>query len=52
MASHPRGRITDATATALVRDGWAVWGPAAGLKKPLLLTDAGRSHLPPPTAPP
>ncbi|MFF5257099.1 hypothetical protein ACFY4K_34445 [Streptomyces leeuwenhoekii] len=43
----PRGRITDATATALVRDGWAVWGPEAGLKKPLLLTDAGRSHLPP-----
>lgn len=40
------GRITPATATALVRNGWAAWGPEASLKKPLLLTDAGRAHLP------
>lgn len=40
------GRITAATATVLVRNGWATWGTEAGLRKPLLLTDAGRAHLP------
>ncbi|WP_413754822.1 hypothetical protein [Streptomyces sp. MMBL 11-3] len=40
------GRITGATAAVLVRNGWAVWGTEASLKKPLLLTDAGRAHLP------
>lgn len=40
------GRIAPATATALVRNGWAAWGAEESLKKPLLLTDAGRAHLP------
>ncbi|MET8725409.1 hypothetical protein [Streptomyces misionensis] len=40
------GRITAATATAIVRHGWAKWGPEVSLQKPLLLTEAGRAHLP------
>ncbi|MEU2358604.1 hypothetical protein ABZ599_37530 [Streptomyces misionensis] len=40
------GRITAATAAALVRHGWAKWGPEVSLRKPLLLADAGRVHLP------
>lgn len=40
------GRITAATATALVRRGWAKWGAEVSLRKPLLLTEAGRAHLP------
>jgi hypothetical protein len=40
------GRITPATVAVLVRNGWAAWGPETSLKKPLLLTDAGRAHLP------
>ncbi|WP_055694115.1 hypothetical protein [Streptomyces prasinopilosus] len=40
------GRITGPTANALVRNKWAVWGPEVSLRKPLLLTDAGRAHLP------
>ncbi|WP_226487489.1 hypothetical protein [Streptomyces parvulus] len=42
----PDGRITAATTTVLVRNGWATWGTEVGLRKPLLLTDSGRSHLP------
>ncbi|MGW5399619.1 hypothetical protein [Streptomyces sp. NPDC003952] len=42
----PAGHITAATVTVLVRNGWAVWGPEASLRKPLLLTAAGRAHLP------
>jgi hypothetical protein len=42
----PGGRITAPTAAALVRHGWAKWGPEERLRKPLLLTDAGRTHLP------
>ncbi|WP_030188204.1 hypothetical protein [Streptomyces violaceorubidus] len=42
----PGGRITAATSTVLVRNGWATWGPEVGLRKPFLLTDAGRAHLP------
>ncbi|MEU2358967.1 hypothetical protein ABZ599_39505 [Streptomyces misionensis] len=40
------GRIAAVTASALVRHGWAKWGTEASLRKPLLLTDAGRAHLP------
>ncbi|MFS4103778.1 hypothetical protein [Streptomyces sp. PD-S100-1] len=40
------GRIPPAVAAALVRNGWAVWGDEVSLKKPLLITDAGRTHLP------
>jgi hypothetical protein len=40
------GHITAATAATLVRNGWATYGREAGLKKPFLLTDAGRAHLP------
>lgn len=40
------GRIAPAVARVLVRNGWAAWGPEESLKRPLLLTDAGRAHLP------
>jgi len=39
-------RITAATATALVRAGWAAWGPESGLQRPLTITDTGRAHVP------
>jgi hypothetical protein len=40
------GRIATATVTVLLRNGWAMWGPEVSLRKPLILTDAGRAHLP------
>ncbi|MEU2309372.1 hypothetical protein [Streptomyces misionensis] len=40
------GRISAATVSVLVRNGWAAWGPEASLKKPLRLTEAGLAHLP------
>lgn len=38
-------RITPATVTALVRHGWATWAPEESLRRPLLLTDAGRAAV-------
>ncbi|MGQ4353124.1 hypothetical protein [Streptomyces drozdowiczii] len=39
--SAPGGRVAATTAAALVRYGWATWGPEVSLRKPLLLTEAG-----------
>lgn len=42
----PRGSIAPSTVAVLIRNGWAVWGAEVSLtKKPLLLTEAGRTHL-------
>lgn len=40
------GKMIAATANALVRNGWAVWGPEENEQKELRLTDAGDAQLP------
>lgn len=40
------GQITAVTANALIRNGWAVWGPEENQQKALRLTEEGDAHLP------
>ncbi|MFI8932546.1 hypothetical protein ACIG3E_33400 [Streptomyces sp. NPDC053474] len=39
-------RIAKATVSALVKSGWAQYGDLEGIRRPLLITDAGRAQLP------
>lgn len=37
--------ISAATASILLSNGWAQWGPEEALRRPLLITDAGRAYV-------
>ncbi|WP_282790964.1 hypothetical protein [Streptomyces sp. CC224B] len=46
VTSPDGSTISKVTVSALVRNGWVRYGDAAGIRRPLLITDAGRALLP------